>query len=342
MSNNSTFVTTITSIASLFSLSINFITATAGIIGGLCNLITFTAPKIRQNSCVFYLLCATIFQLLSIIIIIPTRIALDNFGFNLENESASFCKFRYYCALSLPALVTYYMLFAIIDRCLVTSSDANVRAWGQLKIAHRSSIVLCFTILLLTSHALVFYNIYNNTCLVPSTGAYAIIFSIYLAFFIIALPYTLMLVFSLITFSNLKQTRQRIQPMLSDAANPRARRFESQLVKVFRLHFEKIFIDLILLFSLQIIVVQVALSSVLVSLRLGSYIYQLFSSTNLSKTPESRALEMLFFRLGFSLYYFSFAISFYTSTLTSQFFREIFWKRLLNFVRSVFNIIKNN
>ena len=239
MSSNSTSITTLTTISSLVPLTINFITVTVGIIGGFCNVITFTAPKIRQNSCVFYLLCATIFQLLSMIILVPTRIALDNFGFNLENESASFCKLRYYCALSLPALVTYYTLFAIIDRCLATSTNANVRSWSQLKIAYRSSMILCLVIFLATSHTLAFYNIYNGECLVPSTGIYAILLSIYLVFVMIVLPHTLMFVFSLITFLRLKQTRQRIRPMLSKTRNSRIRRFEFQLIKVYSYLFFK-------------------------------------------------------------------------------------------------------
>lgn len=233
MSANSTFVATLNTITLILPATINFITATIGIIGGICNLITFTSPTLRQNSCVFYLLCATVFQIVSIMLIIPTRLALDNFGNNLENQSALFCKLRYYCALSLPAIETYFMLFAIIDRCLATSNHVRVRAWSQLKVAHRSSIILCITILAATSHALVFYNIYNKSCLVPSTGAYTIIFAIYLGFVIILLPHTLMFIFSLITFLNLKQTRQRIRPVVKTASNARTRRFEGQLVKVY-------------------------------------------------------------------------------------------------------------
>jgi hypothetical protein len=53
----------------------------------------------------------------------------------------------------------------------------------------------------------------------------------------------------------------------------------------------------------------------------------------LNKTMEERAAESFALQLGVSLYYFSFAISFYVSTLTSKYFRDIFWKRINGFHR---------
>lgn len=54
----------------------------------------------------------------------------------------------------------------------------------------------------------------------------------------------------------------------------------------------------------------------------------LLTSGNTLKTIEERTIENFVFLLSVSLYYFSFGISFYTSTLTSKYFRDIFYKRL--------------
>jgi hypothetical protein len=81
------------------------------------------------------------------------------------------------------------------------------------------------------------------------------------------------------------------------------------------------------------IIVQVLLSSILVSLRLGSYTYTIMTSGNLNKSINERLIETFVLRLGIALYYFSFAISFYVSTLTSKYFRDIFWKRIREFYR---------
>ena len=43
---------------------IPLLTIIIGIFGSLCNIIIFTSIKFRYNSCVFYLLCSTIFDLI--------------------------------------------------------------------------------------------------------------------------------------------------------------------------------------------------------------------------------------------------------------------------------------
>jgi len=230
--NSTTYVATLTAIAAILPLIINFITVVIGIIGCICNLITFTAPRLRQNSCVFYLSRASIFEILSIGFIVPTRMALDNFGNNLEHQSIIYCKIRYYLSLTLPELVTYHMLLAIIDRYLATSNNVRIRSWSQLKIAHRLSFALIIIAFIATSHSIVYYNIYNNTCQVPPGNGYTIFFAVYIIVIIILLPHILMLIFSLITYSNFKKTRQRIFPIRTNTSHKRTKRFESQLIMV--------------------------------------------------------------------------------------------------------------
>ena len=109
MSTSNTYVLTLTTTIRYLSLTINFISLIIGTFGSIFNLVIFTAPQLRRNACVFYLLCANIFQLVSILFIVPTRMALDSFGSRLENESLIFCKIRYYLVLTLPELATYYL-----------------------------------------------------------------------------------------------------------------------------------------------------------------------------------------------------------------------------------------
>lgn len=73
-------------------------------------------------------------------------------------------------------------------------------------------------------------------------------------------------------------------------------------------------------------------------LRLGSYTYSLVTGSQTNKTVVARAAEMFSFRLGIALYYFSFALSFYVSTLTSRCFRDVFCKRMIDLYRWVFRM----
>ena len=159
MTTNTAYILTLTTVIQYLSLTLYITTLIIGIIGGICNLITFTAPQLRQNACVFYLLCASSFQLLSIMFIVPTSMATNNFGNKLERQSIIYCKIRYYFVVSLPQLATYYLLLSTLDRCFVSFKNIRIRALSQLKIAHRVSIVMLIGVLLSNIHLLVFYTI---------------------------------------------------------------------------------------------------------------------------------------------------------------------------------------
>jgi len=82
-----------------------------------------------------------------------------------------------------------------------------------------------------------------------------------------------------------------------------------------------------------VIILQVVITSILLLLRIGSYLYTTLTSGNLNKTMEERVAESFALQLGVSLYYFSYGLSFYVSTLTSKYFRDILWKRITKFHR---------
>ena len=232
MSANSTYITILTVLTTNVPMIINFLTIILVTIGGAGNLITFTAARLRSNACVFYLLCASVLQIPSVLFAIPTRLALDNFGDDLERRSMIFCKLRYYLALTLPQLVTYYMLLAILDRCLTTSNNVTIRSWSQLKIARRNSFVLFIIIAAMNIHVLVFYEIRQNSCQISSGKNYTIFFTVYLSVIITLLPHFLMFIFALITMNNLKKTRRRVLPTSSTNNNSQVKRLESQLILV--------------------------------------------------------------------------------------------------------------
>lgn len=223
------------SVMIVLGLVINMTGMIIGIIGGIGNIITFTAPKLQTNATVFYLLCATLFQILCFVMPIPTRIALDNFGSNLERESIVFCKIRYYSVLIWPQLVTYYMLLATADRYFATSNSARIRSWSDIKIAVRVSAIVLIGSHLATSHALFYYTVEDNNCQVPPDTVYTVFFSVYLIVIISLVPHLLMLILSLLTFRNLRLMRKQIVPLSSSTRRNKPRRmkrFEIQLMTV--------------------------------------------------------------------------------------------------------------
>ncbi|CAF3887573.1 unnamed protein product [Adineta steineri] len=164
MSTVSSYSTTLTNIVSNITLYVDYCSLILGIIGSICNLITFTGRQMRQSSAVLYLLWSTIFQLLTILYCVVMRLFYDRSGSNLLNESPIFCKSRYYLVLVLPSLASYYIFLAALDRYLCTSDSVAIRSWSQIKVARRLAIVTLIIGSAISIHVPIFYDIYKNQC----------------------------------------------------------------------------------------------------------------------------------------------------------------------------------
>lgn len=96
-----------------------------GVIGCILNFITFTAPRLSNNSCAFYFLVSTIFELLSFTFGLLSTFSINIFGSTLLRTSRLCCKLQAYLACSLPLIATYLILLSSIDRCMSSSGHAN-------------------------------------------------------------------------------------------------------------------------------------------------------------------------------------------------------------------------
>jgi hypothetical protein len=177
-----------------------------GTIGCLCNFLTFTSRKLRQNSCAFYFLCSTLFELLSITFGLISRLAADHFDSNLQNTSRFYCKFRAYFVSTIPLIATYFVLLSAIDRSMSSSIHARLRSFSQIKIAYRSAIIVIIIGLISCSHILISYDLRPKCATLR--GAYAIFDGMFVVFWLGVIPHVLMLIFGFITLMNIRRTRQ--------------------------------------------------------------------------------------------------------------------------------------
>jgi hypothetical protein len=178
-----------------------------GIIGCLCNFLTFTSPQLRKNSCAFYFLCSSIFEFLSITFGLISRLAADHLGSNLQNTNRIYCKFRAYFVSSIPLIATYLILLSAIDRCMSSSSHARLRSFSQMKIAYRSVIITIIIGLISCSHILITYDL-RPKCSTLS-GAYAVFDGMFVVFWLGVIPHVLMLIFGFLTLINIRRMQHR-------------------------------------------------------------------------------------------------------------------------------------
>lgn len=305
------YVIALNSVITKMTLYIPFVTIVLGTIGGFCNILTFTAKQLRQNACAFYFLCSAIYDLLTIFFCSIMRLMVDHYSYLLPNQSAAFCKLRVYFTGVFPATSTCCVMLASIDRCLLTSSAVRWRNWSAIKIAYRLVIIAIIFWLISPAHMLIFYDFYvsngvPNVCS-SQPGIYSTFVSIFFIVWLTAMPYTVMFIAGMITFRHMKVSRNRVMPVQN---NRTAKRIDRHLI---------------LMMFLQVVV-----SIIFLSMRTVVLAYQ-YITRDVVKDSRQRAIELFISQTGIILYYVNYAKSFYLYTLTSPFFREIFWKRITRF-----------
>ncbi|CAF1663067.1 unnamed protein product [Rotaria magnacalcarata] len=207
-----------------------------GIVGCICNLITFTALQLRNNYCAFYFLASTLFDLLSIRVGVSIRFATDHFGSNLLHSDRVYCKLRAYLVSAIP-------LVSI-----------------QMKIAYRVTAIAIVISLFSLSHILYSYDLRPIYATMP--GPDAMFDGMFVVIWLGIIPHGLMLLFGFTTVKNIRQVKRQtavqsytIQISVESCIQTQERKTNTQLILM--------------------MLGQVGLSSILILTRMISYAYDI-------------------------------------------------------------------
>jgi hypothetical protein len=266
-----------------------------GNIGCIFNGIIFLHSSLKSSSCCRYFLASSFANVFQINIGVTSTI-LD-FGFNIHpyHDSIILCKLRNYLINTAGFLSQTYILFACIDRYLISINKSRYRRIGKISIANRIIfLTACFWFLNL-SHMLKYSTIPSNShfCLYSSTSY---IFFISLHNLIISgfiLP-ILMIIFSLLTLKNIRRIRRQ-------ARSRRHRRHYLSLMLIGNVFVSVIFA---LIYTSGLIYISFFMKTKENQLLLKQKIQRRFVSF-----------------IAIIFYYVPYTISFYVNILTSQRFR---------------------
>ncbi|UJR35428.1 hypothetical protein I4U23_028185 [Adineta vaga] len=274
-----------------------------GNIGCILNLLIFTSKELRRNSCGWYFLMSSISDIFLINFSVITRLSSDHFGSNYQNTSRVYCKIRIYLTWTFPCISTGYLVLSSLDRCLSTSEKTRYRLFSQIKIAYRLTIVPIIIYCLTNSHQFYYFDL-RPKC-VAQVGVYSLFLSIYSIVWTSLIPQSLLLIFGLMTYRNIRISRQRL---IQDNANEKKKtRTDIQLIKM--------------------TLIQVIGSTILLNIRSIYYAYYVLS-TDLDKSDLRKAWENFFYQMSNYFFYMNFFKSFYLNILMSKFFRQVLLKRL--------------
>jgi hypothetical protein len=301
-------VKTIQTLTSYISSYTPYILLVFGNIGCICNFITFTAKRLRQNSCGWYFLMSAVSDFLYINFGLFTKIAAEQYGSTLQDTNLAWCRIRVYLTWVLPCFATSYLVLASIDRWLSTSTNTRLRSFSQIKIAHGMTCVPIILHSLTTSHQFVYYDL-RPYCS-PLSGAYLYFLSLYSIVWTSLIPESGMLVFGLMTYYNVRKSRRRLVHLMDRQRT----RTDSHMV--------------------TITLVQVLCSSVLLNIRTAYYSYDRLT-TGIRKDDYRRAVETLLSQISSFIFYLNFCKSFFVNTLSSKLFRNVFKENLVIYCRRI-------
>ncbi|UJR16338.1 hypothetical protein I4U23_003244 [Adineta vaga] len=301
---------------------INLFVFLFGVIGNCLSIAVLSQAKLRKNPCVLYFLGSSICSLGILLVGLPTRLIAGWISTDPTNTNSLLCKFRIYFLYSLRTASVWLIVFATIDRWLVSSIHVTRRRLSSRQFAYKIIIVIHILSFILWFESLFCYD--TNVAQAPlrcygMSHICRILNDLVYASSTVMIPSILMLIFGLFTIYNITRTRRAIQPFLATLTHAgtsnthkqrRQRRNESSLTRMLVLQ-----VFFLTLFSLPQAIHQ----------------FYLTFTLEIIKSPLRIATENFIVNFDFSLTYFGNASSFYIYILTGTMFRQT----LVRLVRSI-------
>jgi hypothetical protein len=130
-----------------------------GIVSCLLSLMVFTRKTLRQSTCSVYFIAFNIANLLFIIFSLLSFTLEIGYNIDPALHNLPYCRVRIYFGYLFDCLCPCYLLFASIDRVLVTSRNARTRKRSTHRLAYMSIGINTIIWILIQIHVVFFVNI---------------------------------------------------------------------------------------------------------------------------------------------------------------------------------------
>jgi hypothetical protein len=213
-SSNTDVVKTLDHISIQFNRYFSIFIYLFGTAGNLLNCLVLSRPHLRSNPCAFLFLISSIANIISMTFGVTTRI-LSGWNMDLTNTNSFICKFRAFVIFVSRTCAFWLIAFATIDRWFSSCNQYQRRQLSSLKNAQRGTMIIIILSILLYCQVLYCYDsnlisaplqCYGKTikCRLLTDLTYALITILY--------PLLIMLIFGLLTISNIRQTYSARSP----------------------------------------------------------------------------------------------------------------------------------
>lgn len=214
--NTTLLVSTWTNASSKINCYFSICLFVFGVVGNVLNTLVLSHKSLRSNPCAWLFLTSSVFNLVSIVSGLPTRI-LSGWIPLLSDQIQWLCKVRVFTLLTSRTIASWLIVLAILDRWLLSCKNIHYRRISNLKNAKYGMIVMCIISCLFYSPIFHCYeaNLSNTPLKCYSKTIKCRIFAdqVY-TFFTILAPLILMMLFGFLTLSNLRKVHHRAQMLL--------------------------------------------------------------------------------------------------------------------------------
>ena len=185
---------------------------TLGLIGNVCNCLTFIHHSYRRTASSIYFLSLSIVAIVYLLwSIVPYIYTLNHR--DPQTESLFFCKIRLYGIHVLGLYLRYIVVFICIDRYLITRTNVRIRSLNSVTAAKKMLLILVLVCPLLAIHLPIQMDLRDGQC--SLFGFYRFVYALYQTIIIGIIPPISMITFSILAIRGVHQrahlTRMRRQ-----------------------------------------------------------------------------------------------------------------------------------
>lgn len=282
-----------------------------GLVGNVANILVLSQRSLRSNPCAYLFLFSSISNFIAILFGLVSRF-LSTWSMDLTATNQFLCKFRAFVVFSSITCGFWFIVLATVDRWLSSSSQGSLRQKSTLKNAQRGMIVVFILSMIIQGHHI--YCFEANLTNAPvkcytSTPTCRLLSDLTIVFGALLFPLLFMVIFSLLTISNVRQSHSRVQMnnenqscrvMLqttnsSNGQENQHKRIDRQLLKM-------LFVQVLLIVPF--------------TLPLAIQKFYTTITADMVKSPLQNKIEIFLFNLFLLLYYVACGMSFYVNTLS--------------------------
>ncbi|CAF1365833.1 unnamed protein product [Adineta steineri] len=306
-------------ISRYFSIFIFF----GGTIGNIFNIIILSDRSIRKLPSVFLFLIASIASLIAIHLGLITRM-LSGWASDPTYTIGWLCKLRTFLVFVSRAVVFWLFVLATIDRLLLSSSENRQRRLSTMKNAQRGALFVIIMSIII--YAQLFYCYEANLTNAPfqcyaKSSSCQLLTDMTFASFTTIVPLLLMLIFGLMTISNIRESHRRLCQTSIETMTHRLSPSQQRSKKMER--------HLLFMVFTQVLVLAI--------LTLPQAIQRLYAAFIGPYNSQLQATKDMFvYNIVLLLTYLASAMPFYIYTLTGG---TLFRKPLLNLMQRIYRLI---